>query len=698
MASQDSQSASASGSSFARTAGSLAAVTAGLAAGPAAAAPGDLDPRFGDVGRVAPVLDLNGPAWSVALQGDAAVLAGGDAVDYCFYYSFYCEYYADGFVGRFDADGSRDNAFQPTLPGDIEVSDLALEVDGRMVGVGRTYRNRRWQLSVFRLQADGSPDPSFGIGGLVSLSPEAETDYRGTALVVEPDGRIVVAGSGGSQLVVARLLANGSLDPGFAMGGIFTGTHQDLYGPRPRLIRTDEGDYRVTTSGDVTSLQSGTCHVLALTASGAVDTSFGNGGTSRIGSAAPDPLSCHDMDTHVDGRIVVAGDASGRGFVARLQSSGAADTEFAASDFISTLEQVTAVATQPDGTLIVAGRVDVRLSGMPVARLQPGGRLDDGFGLGGATWLDLPGDADTDPVVHDIRSLVDGGLLLAGGAWWHGLQRPFLAKLHGPADVAAPGVIGVERDWIPVTTDAEPVTIRVRRTGGSDGEVSTAFEVLGLCGPWDYGDCSHQGRLSWEDGDAGHREIIALPTLTQPMLVTLSDPRGGAGLGTRAAIAKTASLPAPLGVLTVEPAKVVVTEGPGARARFTVRRDVYTEGYLSVELAPEAGTALPLEDFAPDRHFATWTTGSGGAIEVAIPILDDGRPEPTESLTVRLTNVSEGATIAKGSATVTIEILDDDRPVFGGDSGSGGGRGGGGRLGLASLLWLLLAGLKRGWN
>ena len=58
-------------------------LVAGLAAPLADGAPGDLDPTFGDAGRLG--LEEVGPAWSLEMEDDGGgFLAGGDY--YCYYY------------------------------------------------------------------------------------------------------------------------------------------------------------------------------------------------------------------------------------------------------------------------------------------------------------------------------------------------------------------------------------------------------------------------------------------------------------------------------------------------------------------------------------------------------------------------------------------------------------------------------------
>ena len=63
--------------------GSTTAVATGLLAPMALGASGDLDPEFADGGRLGPIPELNGAAWSVeALDGDGVLIGGGDSDEY----------------------------------------------------------------------------------------------------------------------------------------------------------------------------------------------------------------------------------------------------------------------------------------------------------------------------------------------------------------------------------------------------------------------------------------------------------------------------------------------------------------------------------------------------------------------------------------------------------------------------------------
>ncbi len=85
--------------------------------------------------------------------------------------------------------------------------------DGDVVAVG----SNQGDGFVVRLGPDGTPRPSFGDTGEVRLAGIADTL---TDVVAQPDGKLVVVGMSASRGIVVRLLADGTLDPGFGTGGV----------------------------------------------------------------------------------------------------------------------------------------------------------------------------------------------------------------------------------------------------------------------------------------------------------------------------------------------------------------------------------------------------------------------------------------------------------------------------------------------
>jgi uncharacterized delta-60 repeat protein len=115
-------------------------------------------------------------------------------------------------VTRLNANGSPDT----TLDGDGTATidfgsteDLAngavLQPDGKIVVAGYTQADE--DVAVARLNANGSPDATFGAAGKATVDFGVAT--FGNAVALQPDGKIVVVGqrTGTDDFAVARLLA-----------------------------------------------------------------------------------------------------------------------------------------------------------------------------------------------------------------------------------------------------------------------------------------------------------------------------------------------------------------------------------------------------------------------------------------------------------------------------------------------------------
>jgi uncharacterized delta-60 repeat protein len=112
---------------------------------------------------------------------------------------------------------------------DVIVADLAVQPDGKVVLAGGEYA-----FKAARLNPDGTPDPTFGTGGVVSaaLEPGAPDGLvapppwsNARAVAVQPDGKIVLTGEmvwlspGGHGFEVLRLNPDGTPDVTFGAGG-----------------------------------------------------------------------------------------------------------------------------------------------------------------------------------------------------------------------------------------------------------------------------------------------------------------------------------------------------------------------------------------------------------------------------------------------------------------------------------------------
>jgi len=657
------------------------ALTSAMLAQPAAAAPGDLDPGFGDVGRLGPI--LNSPAWSLELQDDGSILLGGGSTYPAYYY--YYGYYSWNFVAQISDTGLIDSGFSAEFVQSTEVLDVARQPDGMVVATGRwvnAYTGAQ-RLVLFRLQSDGSLDRTFATEGLFELaSADVSDQHAGGSMVLDPDGRIVVAGSYNDNLIVVRLLQDGSLDDSFGTAGVFTGPEaldspgELSGGRRTNILRTGGDGYRVTVSDPAG------CHIVGLTGAGVMDNTFGTAGIATVSGATGTATYCNSMAAQANGSLVVAGATDAQGFAARVLADGQPDPGFDTSAVSSALTEATAVAVGQDDSVVVAG---VGVSGATIMRLQATGELDALFGNAGATLIDLPVHRSVLTVVRDMQVAPNGTILAAGAADF----TAFIVRLLGAGDDDSPGVLGIaDQSVISTVEGVDEVVVNVRRTGGASGAVSVAYQTTSDYSPAatsgeDYNPVS--GRLTWADGDTADQQIqvqILSNGGVDPeeyVQMKLSNVEGGAGLGARTALIRIAGDGAPFGQFNFGAAQYDVSEG-GAAVVYAAR-DYYSTGAVSVTLTPYSGSATAGSDFNANPVTLTWDDGELGWKSATFTTIDDDEAEAAEVFTVRLSDPTGGALIGQLS-TASVSILSNDKAF------QRSARRGGGTTGILSLLLL----------
>src|SRR3954471_1447711 len=114
-------------------------------------------------------------------------------------------------------------------PGNHEVvyRDVAIQPDGKIVLAGYIRSSAGDNdIAVTRLNPNGTPDQGFAAGGTLAINTTFAAVRRedlGYAVALQPDGKIVVAGEttvpDSITATIARVLPNGTLDPDFDPGG-----------------------------------------------------------------------------------------------------------------------------------------------------------------------------------------------------------------------------------------------------------------------------------------------------------------------------------------------------------------------------------------------------------------------------------------------------------------------------------------------
>lgn len=682
-----------------------AVATAGLAGPAALAAPGDLDPSFGDVGRQSTIeQDFWTTLTSVDVAGDDSILFGGGG-EYC-YWGCYEGY----FLGALRPDGTPDPGFvTPPLTGTV-VRDTALQPDGKVIGVGRTRApDGTLDLQVFRLLSNGAFDPGFGIGGLATIDSGTATSVEGLDVVLEADGRIVVAGFRGLELFAARFLDDGTLDPAFGTAGVYAQAFPAGAVSAPlRIVRAAGGGYRLLAQHAGAASGGDGCGVRALTAGGTVDTSFGQAGVATVRDATGAAVGCGALAAQSDGKLLVGGASlpSGAGYLGRLLPDGTQDTGFDATLAAARLDGVRAVAAGSGGSVLLAGNDREGSWGAVVMRLGPDGALDPAYGKNGLARIDLAKPRRALAWINDLQVLSGGRVVAAGTSavdWWD--YSGFVVRLLGDTG-AGPGVLGLKEATVVGTEQQGTAALTVMRSGGRTGATAVNYTARAIAGNGEATAGSDftavTGRLTWADGDDGDREIVvplAADAVDEPpefLEVVLTAPEGGAGLGASGATVEIAGAGYPHGWFTIRGLGSAGSEGN--TATFVVTRNYYGQGAVSVTVrVASGGTASPGEDFTNTTSgqgwqdvVLSWQDGEYGERNVTVKLRSDIGEEPTETFTLELASPT-GGTALGNPKSATMSILN----VAPQGGGGGGGSGGGGAWGGFGVLLLAFAGIAR---
>jgi len=205
-------------------------------------------------------------------------------------------------------------------------------------------------------------------------------------------------------------------------------------------------------------------------------------------------------------------------------------------------------------------------------------------------------------------------------------------------------------------------TIRVVRSGGSASGVTVDYATSDGTATAGVDYTATSGTLSFGAGVRSQSFTIPITndTLDEPnetVNITLSDPTGGAILGTPSTAVLTITDNDKGGTLGFSAAKYSVSEAGGS-ATITVMRTGGSASGVTVDYATSDGTAIAGVDYT-----ATFGTLSFDAGELSksftIPIVDDGLAEGNKTVNLTLSNPTGGAILGTRS-TAVLTIVDDE--------------------------------------
>lgn len=320
---------------------------------------GSLDKGFGTAGKITTAVgNYDDFASSVAIQSDGKIVVGGfSLIDTKNVFS----------LVRYNSDGSIDNTFGgsgkvTTGVGtyDDKGSSVAIQTDGKILIAGRTnngsYRN---DLVLIRYNSDGNLDNTFGLGGKV-ITDIGYGDNWKSAIAIQGDGKIVVAGTGNWVFTLVRYDINGNLDATFGAGGMSTiGFGGEIDGVSSVELQSDG---KIVVSGSTWDGMRNDFAMARFKTDGDIDNTFGSGG--RVITNIDHSGGGRSAKIQSDGKIVVAGYIYTTSYVwdfatLRYNNDGSADNTFGISGMVTTDfggdDVGHSLVIQPGGEIVVAG-------------------------------------------------------------------------------------------------------------------------------------------------------------------------------------------------------------------------------------------------------------------------------------------------------------------------------------------------------
>lgn len=229
----------------------------------------------------------------------------------------------DLFLYRFTTDGVGDGTFGTS--GRIQLQGLKLDAyneygfnqhmviqpDDRIVVTGYVEGTGNNNVGIVRYTANGTTDGTFNSGN--PLNVELANDESGITLALQPNGKIVVAGTSrdyatyDEKLVLVRLNENGTLDQSFDADGWLVAAVPSFQGVTPSAVRILPNQ-QILVSATATSTGYNTSMVvMRLNENGSFDPQFGTQGFAVLSNTGDGYDAVLDMNLQTDGKILLVG-------------------------------------------------------------------------------------------------------------------------------------------------------------------------------------------------------------------------------------------------------------------------------------------------------------------------------------------------------------------------------------------------------
>ena len=325
---------------------------------------------------------------------------------------------------QFDSTFATDGVFILDASPDFDdyFFDMIVLPDNKIIAVGYVIsESGQSDMLLVQLEEDGALDVSFGVNGILVL--DINTWDQAFSVIPFIDGKLVVAGRSGpmssaTQMTVVMLNADGSLDEDFAQAGVLQ-VSAGFGSSSANALLVDE-DNNILVGGN----SNFDIHVLKFTSTGEPVPDFGMNGLATISYVFP--LSCDDMALQPDGKLVIGGKVNPFTddiVVIRLNEDGSNDEDFGDDSFFiydfdlsiyGSDESAESIVIEEDGRILIGGHTryfDESDSHFYVMALDEDGNLDPAFGEDGIHRYPTIGFS----FGNDLLVSSDQEIILAGG-------------------------------------------------------------------------------------------------------------------------------------------------------------------------------------------------------------------------------------------------------------------------------------------
>lgn len=284
---------------------------------------GSLDTTFNSTGIV--TFTLNGLGHDAAqvlrLQSDGKIVVGGWTARSNTSAAF------QFFAARLNTNGTLDTTFNSTGKvilsigsGDDTGQGMILDSNEKIVLVGYTTGTDK-DSAVIRLNTNGSLDTTFNSTGKVTTPTVGSGNDSYWGVAIQSDGKIVTSGyakNGSSDWnsIVARYNTNGTLDTSFGTNGIVNLNHGATDEQANAVMIDSNG--KIITTGYVTNSSNDDMHIMRLTSTGALDTTFNSTGYTNVDFSSGQDTAWWVTQQSSDGKIISLGHSGALVALARL--------------------------------------------------------------------------------------------------------------------------------------------------------------------------------------------------------------------------------------------------------------------------------------------------------------------------------------------------------------------------------------------